>query len=416
MTKSGLFTPESLGFLAMLKPLAIAGVGTFVFCTFSGLWLGTFLFGFVADRFGRRVVFTWSLIWYIVCTAVMAFQTSGLALDIWRVIAGIGIGVELITLDTYISELIPGGRRGAAFAMNQAIMFCAVPLVAFLAYIFEGTSPFGLDYWRIVILFGSVGAVVVWILRRHVPESPRWLVQRGRLEEAERITAELERKVIAETGKPLPTPVVRLGEHIGVGAAFEMFSPQFRRRTILMSIFNLAQVIGFYGFAAWVPTLLVQRGIHITTSLRYAFIIAIANPFGPLLGAWFADRLERKTQVVIGLGIMGVTILVFSQMTDPAVLIVLGVLFTLASNFMSFAYHGYQTEIFPTRIRSRAVGFVYSWSRISAAFAGLIIGNLLHYYGVPGVAVFIAIAMVVAAVMVLLGPPTSGRALEEIST
>ncbi len=415
MVKSGLFTPESLGALALLKPLAIAGVGTFVFCTFAGLWLGSFLFGFVADRFGRRVVFTWSLIWYIVCTAIMAFQSTGLALDIWRVIAGIGIGVELVTLDTYISELIPGAKRGRAFAVNQAIMFCAVPLVAFLAYVFEGSTPFGLDYWRVVILAGSIGAVVVWILRRHVPESPRWLVQRGRLEEAERITAELERKVIAETGAPLPPPVVRLGEHIGVGAASEMFAPQFRKRTFLLSIFNMAQVIGFYGFAAWVPTLLVQRGIHITASLQYAFIIAIANPFGPLLGAWFADRLERKTQICVGLGVMGVTILVFSQMTDATTLIALGVLFTLASNIMSFAYHGYQAEVFPTRIRSRAVGFVYSWSRISAAFAGLIIGNLLHYQGVIGVAVFIAAAMVVAAAMVLMGPATSGRALEDIS-
>jgi putative MFS transporter len=194
-----------------------------------------------------------------------------------------------------------------------------------------------------------------------------------------------------------------------------MFAPQFRKRTFLLSIFNMAQVIGFYGFAAWVPTLLVQRGIHITASLQYAFIIAIANPFGPLLGAWFADRLERKTQICLGLGVMGVTILVFSQMTDATTLIALGVLFTLASNIMSFAYHGYQAEVFPTRIRSRAVGFVYSWSRISAAFAGLIIGNLLHYQGVIGVAVFIAAAMVVAAAMVLMGPATSGRALEDIS-
>jgi putative MFS transporter len=177
----------------------------------------------------------------------------------------------------------------------------------------------------------------------------------------------------------------------------------------------MAQVIGFYGFAAWVPTLLIARGVHITQSLAYAFVIAIANPFGPLIGVWFADKLERKTQIVGGLLIMAVVITLFAQATQPWVLIVLGVLFTLASNVMSYAYHGYQAELYPTRIRARAVGFVYSWSRIAAAFAGLAIGILLHHYGVPGVAVFIGASMLVGIVMILLGPVTRGLSLEAIS-
>jgi len=96
-------------------------------------------------------------------------------------------------------------------------------------------------------------------------------------------------------------------------------------------------------------------------------------------------------------------------------LIVLGVLFTLAANIMSYAYHGYQAELFPTRVRARAIGFVYSWSRISAAFAGLAIGILLHGYGVPGVAAFIGVSMLVGIGMILLGPSTRGLSLETIS-
>ncbi|MGH8820640.1 MAG: MFS transporter, partial [Rhodoferax sp.] len=200
MVQSGLFTPESLGIFAALKPLAVAGFGTFVFATFAGLWLGALLFGFVADRYGRRMVFTWSLVWYMVCTAIMAFQTSGFALDIWRFIAGIGIGVELVTIDTYISELVPSRERGKAYAVNQFITFLVVPLVAFLAFILKDTHPFGLDYWRVVILVGTVGAAVVWWLRRHLPESPRWLARHGREEEAERIVSDIERRVVAEKG------------------------------------------------------------------------------------------------------------------------------------------------------------------------------------------------------------------------
>ncbi|MGN6234013.1 MAG: MFS transporter [Trinickia sp.] len=415
MVQSGLFKPESLGFFAALAPISVAGFGTFVFATFAGLWLGTLVFGFVADRFGRRFVFTWSLVWYVVCTAIMAFQHSGQAINIWRLIAGIGIGVELVTIDSYISELIPSGERGRAYAVNQFITFCVVPVVAFLAFILKGTQPFGLDYWRVVILIGTLGAVFVWIIRRNVPESPRWLARQGRMDEAERIVADIERRVEAEKGIKLPPPQAIGNEAEGQGAFSEIFGPLYLKRTILLSIFNMAQVIGFYGFAAWVPTLLISRGVHVTTSLQYAFIIAIANPFGPLLGTLFADKIERKTQICGGLLIMGIVIALFSQASAPALLIVLGVLFTLAANVMSYAYHGYQAELFPTRIRARAVGFVYSWSRLAAAFAGLAIGVLLHKYGVPGVAIFIGAAMVIGIIMILIGPSTKGRSLESIS-
>ncbi|HXZ10688.1 MAG TPA: MFS transporter, partial [Paraburkholderia sp.] len=225
---------------------------------------------------------------------------------------------------------------------------------------------------------------------------------------------DIERRVMAERGElPAPQPVA--AEKAGRGTLSEIFAPGYRKRTIILSVFNMAQVIGFYGFAAWVPTLLIHRGIHVTASLQYAFIIAIANPFGPLLGTLFADRIERKTQICTGLLIMGVVIALFSQSSSPALLIVLGVIFTLAANVMSYAYHGYQAELYPTRMRARAIGFVYSWSRISAAFAGLAIGILLHGYGVPGVAVFIGTSMVVAICMILLGPSTRGLSLESIS-
>jgi MFS transporter, putative metabolite:H+ symporter len=415
MVHSGLFTPESLGFFSALGPLRVAGFGTFVFSTFAGLWVGALVFGQVADRFGRRFIFTWSLIWYIVCTAIMAFQTTGLALNLWRFVAGIGIGIELVTIDTYLSELIPSAERGRAYAVNQFITFSAVPVVAFLAYILKDTQPLGLDYWRVVILIGSVGAAVVWFLRRSIPESPRWLARHGRIDEAERIVADIERRVAAERSMVLPPPGPVPLEKGGLGTLGEVMRPPYLRRTIILSIFNMAQVIGFYGFAAWVPTLLIDRGVHVTQSLAYAFVIAIANPFGPLIGVWFADKLERKTQVIGGLVIMAVVITLFAEASQPWLLIVLGVLFTLASNVMSYAYHGYQAELYPTRVRARAVGFVYSWSRIAAAFAGLAIGILLHHYGVPGVAMFIGVSMVVGIVMILLGPRTRGLALEQIS-
>ncbi|HET9147852.1 MAG TPA: MFS transporter [Acetobacteraceae bacterium] len=416
MIGSGLFSPASLGIFAGLRTIAVAGFGTFVFCTFAGLWVGVVLLSQVADRVGRRAVFIWSLAWYVACTAIMAFQKTGEALNIWRFTAGIGFGVQLVTMDTFLAEIIPRRERGRAFSVNQFVTFLVVPLVALLAWLLVPLRPAGFDGWRWVILAGSAGALAVWPLLRRIPESPRWLALHGRTAEAEAILGAIERKVEAETGRPLPPPLPPMPEEGGQGRFIEIFAPRYIERTIMLSLFNAAQVVGFYGFAAWVPALLISRGITVTHSLEYSFIIAIANPFGPLLGTLFADRIERKTQIVASLLLMGLFMAGFSVSNSPSLLIVLGVLFTLASNVMSSAYHAYQAELYPTRIRARGIGFVWSWSRIAAAFAGLAIGYFLHAGGVPAVAVFIGIAMVVGIIVIsVFGPSTRALALERIN-
>jgi putative MFS transporter len=416
MTESGLFTPESLGFFASLKVIRVAGFGTFVFSTFAGLWFGVVALGHAADRFGRKTVFTWSLIWYCSCTAIMAFQQSGLWLNLWRLIAGVGFGVQLVTVDTYIAELMPRDLRGRAFSINQFISFCVVPIVALLAWLLVPLKPFGFDGWRWVVLLGSAGALIVWGLRAGIPESPRWLAGKNRVDEADAIVGEIEAKVAAEYGGTLPPPQSAAAEPAGPARLTDIFSADYRGRTLMLSIFNAAQVIGFYGFNSWVPTLLIARGINITHGLEYAFIIAISQPLGPLLGSYFADRIERKYQIIAGLAGMAVLMAAFAFATSAAALIPIGIAFTLAANVMSYAYHGYQAELFPTRIRSRAVGFVYSWSRIAAAFSGLITGSLLATGGVPAVAVFIGGAMLVGiGVIGIFGPTTNGLALGQLN-
>ena len=325
LSRAGYFTPESLGAFNLLGPIGVAGIGTFVFAFFAGLFVGAICLGHVADHYGRRTVFTFSLIWYSVTTAIMAFQDSGFGVDLWRFIAGIGIGVELVTIDTYVAELVPRTHRGRAFAYNQFFQFLAVPIVAFLAWLLVPHAPFGFDGWRWVVLIGSAGAIVIWFIRLGLPESPRWLARHGRIAEAEAVTAAIEAKVAAEAGAlPAPGPVEVQEE--GEGGFAEIWQPPYDRRAIILSVFNFFQTFGYYGFAAWVPTLLIAKGITITTSLLYSFVIAIANPVGPLLGTLIADKLERKWQVcggAIGIGVFG---MLFAHATDAAMLVVLGVL------------------------------------------------------------------------------------------
>ncbi|HXC09393.1 MAG TPA: MFS transporter, partial [Steroidobacteraceae bacterium] len=248
MIDGGLFTPESLGAFANLSIIRVAGFGTFVFSTFAGLWFGVVAFGQAADRFGRKAVFTASLVWYCVCTAIMAFQQSGFWLNIWRLIAGVGFGVQLVTVDTYIAELMPRALRGRAFAVNQFISFCIVPVVALLAWLLVPQKPFGLDGWRWVVLIGSVGALAVWALRAGIPESPRWLASKNRGIEADAIVAAIETKVAAESGGTLPPLLPGVIEPAGTATLADIFTGRYRGRTIMLSVFNAAQVIGFYGF------------------------------------------------------------------------------------------------------------------------------------------------------------------------
>lgn len=408
MNAQGLFSDASLGPFSVLKSINAPGAGTFVFALFAGLFVGTIIFGWIPDAYGRRRIFTFSLLWYSVSTLIMAFMPTGFWINIWRFIAGIGIGVELVTIDTYVSELIPRGQRGRAFAFSQFVGFCAVPVVALLAWLV------GVQNWRWVVVIGSIGAVFVWWLRRGLPESPRWLARVGRLAEAERVVSDIEARVQADTG-PLPPIGVAIAEE-GDATFSEMWHSPYRGRAIMLSIFNFFQTFGYYGFAAWVPTLLIAKGITVTRSLEFAFIIAIANPVGPLLGMLVADRMERKLQIVcaaIGIGVFG---MLFAQQTAEAALIVLGVLITLSNNWLSFAFHNYQAEVFPTRIRSRAIGFVYAWSWLSAALSGLAIAFFLGLGGATAVFGFIAVAMLIVVIVIGgFGPRTRGLALEAIS-
>jgi putative MFS transporter len=294
-----------------------------------------------------------------------------------------------------------------------------VPVVAFTAYMLVPISPFGFDGWRWVVLIGSTGALFVWLLRRGIPESPRWLINQGRLDEADAVTSAIEAKVMADLGgAALPAP----GNHAveiakPVGRLAEIFEPRYRGRTTMLMIFQFFQTFGFYGFAAWVPTLIAQQtGINLGASLLYSFIIAIANPFGPLLAMSFADKFERKWQLVGAACCIGIFGMLFSFQNSMSLLVLFGVLITLSNNILSYSFHGYQAELFPARIRARAVGFTYSFSRISAVFASFIIGFMLQTAGTKGVFGLIAVAMVIVVISIGgWGPRTLHRELEEIS-
>ncbi len=409
LVKSGVLTAGTAGLFGT------TGVASFIAALFTGLFIGTILCGFLADRFGRRAIFTWSLLWYSAANIMVALQTDAFGLNLWRLVSGIGLGVEIVTIGAYLSELAPKGMRGRAFAVNQAIGFVCVPVASFLAFTLVPAAPFGIEGWRWVVLIGALAAPIVVFLRRGLPESPRWLAKVGRLAEADRALSAIEAKIEAEYGKPLPPPGPE--EAISPASSFlDLWIPGVRGRVILMSVFNIFQTIGFYGFSNWVPSLLVKQGITISTSLGYTTVIALAAPVGPLIGFFLGDRFERKWIIVAAAGLILVCGLVFGQTREAALIIAMGLALTLGNNIMSYSFHAYQQELFPTGIRARAAGFVYSWSRLSVIFSSFIIAFILGTFGAFGVFVFIAAAMaIVMATIGLFGPRTTNLALEKIA-
>ncbi len=409
LISSGVFSATTPGLFGT------TGVAAFIAALFAGLTLGTLSAGALADRFGRRAIFTYALLGYTVMSLGMAFQTTAQDINVFRFLAGIGLGIEIVTINTYIAELVPKHVRGRAFACSQAFGFSAVPICAALAWLLVPHAPLGWEGWRWVVLIGSVSALAGWYIRLRLPESPRWLLQKGRIQDAEGIIASLETKVAREFGKALPTPIPSQMPQ-KKGRFREMWQTPYRRRTIMMIVFNIFQTIGYYGFVNWVPTLLIARGISVTESLFFTVLITLAAPVGPILGFFIGDRIERKVVIVGCAAIVAGAGLAFAASSTPSVLVLCGVMLTIFQNMLSYSYHAYQTELFPTRIRAKAVGFVYSFSRMSQIANAFVIAFALAQFGASGV--FILIALAYAVVIVTIGgfgPRTSGRALESIS-
>jgi MFS transporter, putative metabolite:H+ symporter len=418
--------------------LSLRQFSVFVAAGFLGMFFGTIVFGMGSDRMGRRSAFITLLLIYSVFTLAGAFAPSAGWLIALRFLAGLGIGAEIVVIDTYVTEIVPSHARGRYVAITQVVGFCAVPVAAVLSRLLVPTH-FLLAGWRWVMIIGGSGALLSWWFRRNLPESPRWLESRGRIAEADAVVTALEAESFATAnrsgewrvtsgeqaldsardkraapGDPTSqgAPPTRAAEG---GSFAELWRQPYLSRTVMLILFQTLQTIGFYGFANWAPTFLLKRGISLLHSLEYTLLIAMVSPIGPLLGAITSDRLERKWTIVVLALLVALFGLGFGNATAPAAVIAFGALLTLCNYWFSATFHAYQSELFPTRIRATGVGFTYSWSRLSAALSSLLIGAVL-VYGVPAVFVLLASAMGgVAVIIALLGPRTNRLALEELS-
>jgi putative MFS transporter len=384
---------------------------------FGGMFFGAIALGTLADYLGRRRMFLLNLMIYSGFSLAAAFSPDLTWLAILRFCAGFGLGAELSLSDTYLSELLPRQVRGRYMASAYTLGFFGVPLAAFVGARFVAGHHLLIDGWRWLLVIGSLGAIVVWAMRRSLPESPRWHEIRGRHAEADAATCGLEDKARAELGvERLPQPgIVEVAPARG-STLSEIFREPYRRRTVMLYIFQFFQTVGYYGFGTLAPLVLANKGFDIVDSLGFSAVIFLGYPVGSALSIPLMERFERKHLIVASAIVMGVLGVVFGFGRSTALIVAAGFLLTAASNVFSNGFHIYQAEIFPTRMRSTAVSTAYSLSRLSGAMLPFISVSALDHLGPT--AVFLGSAVILAIVAIdvaILGPRSTGLNLETSS-
>jgi len=381
---------------------------------FVGMFIGATLLGRLADRHGRRTAFLLNLGVYSVFTLVGAFSVNASMLIASRVLAGIGIGAELPLVDTYLSELLPSRVRGRYTAWAYTIGFMGVPAAGFLGRLLVPIAPYGVSGWRWMFAAGSLGAAIIWFMRARLPESPRWLESVGRIDEAEVITARLERE--AEAFGALRSPEVTEAATIGRATFAVIFSERFRARTLMLSVCHVFQTVGYYGFGTLVPAVLAAKGYSIVTSLTFTSLTFIGYPVGSALSLPIIERIDRRWLIIGSAFLMSGFGLGLGFASSPAMIVAMGFLYTVASNVFSNALHVFQVEIFPTFARATAAGTAYGMSRLSSGAMPFVLLPVLDRWGAGAMFGVIAAALwIVMADIALFAPSTTGQSLEQVS-
>lgn len=397
--------------------------------SFIGMFIGAAAFGRIADRIGRRRAFLFNLVWFSVWSVVGAIAPNPMMLVAARFMAGIGVGAEYPVADAYLSDVLPKAHRGRLAAWAYTSSFLAVPALGFLSLAVNGHTVFGVDGWRVLLLIGAIGALFVIVLRRGLPESPRWLAGVGRIEEAQAALRAFEKGTQGTTHQQAGSDkddhkhdvkdvdVAPGPQHTPTTSAVaRLRRTPYRQRLAMLGVFHLLQPFGYYGFGTLAALVLVSRGYDVTSSLMFTAVSFIGYPLGSLLSIPLLKRFERKYLIMATVAVMATCGVLFATVSAPWLIIGFGLLTTAASNVFSNIYHVYQAEIFPSDVRATAVGWTYSVSRLSSAALPFILIPVLDNYGATAMFAVVLVALAGAvAVIAPIGPRTTGRSLDEIN-
>ncbi|MEU6573461.1 MFS transporter [Streptomyces sp. NPDC046805] len=391
--------------------MSVADVGLITAASFLGMFVGSIAGGRMADRYGRKRVIIGATFFYALFSLASAFAVSVADLAVYRVLTGVGLQAMTVVLLTYISEMYPSRLRGRVQALILAFSVLGIPAAAALA---RWVIPQGPDAWRWIFVAGSAGIVIALVALRALPESVRWNAANARGAASETVVARVEEQARAAIGGDLP-PVEPLPAPAPASPR-ELLRPPLRKRLVVVSTFTMLALTVFYGFSAWMPTLLVENGFTTEQSLSFSSTVALAACPGALLAMLFIDRVERRTALTVIYSVSAALLLVFALVNSYPVLVAAGLLMVLASQAAGACGYTYLPEMFPTRLRALGVGIGNGAGRLAVVAGSFLIAFILGRFGDKAVfGCLVGAAVLAALVMGMFGERTRGRSLESLS-
>jgi MFS transporter, putative metabolite:H+ symporter len=383
----------------------------FVSVTFLGMMLGSFLTGFLGDRYGRRFTFQANLAIFGLASIAATFSPSMTVLILLRFVMGVGLGAENVVGYATMTEFVPPQARGKWLGIISVFVVAGLPVTALL-----GTLIIPRFGWRIMFMLGGLGALIVWQLRKALPESPRWLETVGRTQEADAILRAIEDEVSLHHG-PLKPP-----------ADSSLAIPSRSLRMLLGPLLLPRMIVGattlivvntlIYGFVTWLPTFFVQAGRSMASSLGYSLVMSLGAPIGSVIGASTADSWGRRP-TILGASLLTIVIGgIYPFVRDPRELLIAGFLLTIPIFVLvTLLFAIYIPELFPTEVRMRASGICNTFGRGATIVTPFIVVALFKSYQIGGVlALMIGLLIVQIVVVLIFGVEPKKRRLEEIDT
>lgn len=381
----------------------------FVSVTFVGMMLGSFLTGFLGDRYGRRFTYQANLAIFGVASIAAAFAPSMTVLILLRFVMGVGLGAENVVGYATMTEFVPPQARGKWLGTVSVFVVAGLPVTALL-----GTLIIPRFGWRFMFALGGIGALVVWQLRKALPESPRWLESVGRGQEAETILQSIEEEVALHhaplKAPALPSPAIQ-SRSLAV-----LLRPTLLPRMIVGATTLIVVNTLIFGFITWLPTFFVQSGRSIASSLMYSLVMSLGAPIGSAIGAWTADGWGRKP-TILSASLLTIAIgSIYPFVSEPRTLMLVGFLLTIPIYILvTLLFAIYIPELFPTEVRMRASGICNTFGRGATILTPFIVVALFRSYRVGGVLAFMIALLIVQIVVVLaFGVEPRKRRLEEI--
>ncbi len=403
-----------LGSIKTTFGLSTAQAGLLSSMSFIGMFLGAAVSGMLADRFGRKAVFQVSMIFWGLGSAWCAYAPDAASLGYARLLLGFGMGMEFPVALAMVSEFVPTAKRGRYLAIMEGFW----PL-GFIAAGLLSLTLLSFFSWRSVFLAQAVPALFLLVIRAIVPESPRWLADRGRFEDANRVMTAIEAKVSAHLGDralPEPEPLPAQSRNERRFSFMELWQPTYASRTVMIWLTWFFALLGFYGLTTWLGALLQQSGFSVTKSVYYTVLISLAGVPGFITSAVLVERWGRKPTAVLMLLGSAVAAYLYGHSPSFNWLIAFGLLMQFFLFGMWSVLYAYTPELYPTRARATGAGCASAVGRIGSLLGPYTIGIILPSLGQGGVFALGAGSFVLAAAAVgFLGIETKGRSLEAIS-